>query len=107
MTMPSARADDAIPVVDQDVARDDRRRREPVVLLNHRLHAVGGQHLERRLLGRASRAHACPCPETAARRIARSRRYSQMACVIAAMCGSVNVPSVDVPRCPLVPNDTR
>jgi hypothetical protein len=33
-------------------------------------------------------------------------RYSQMACVIAAMWASVNVPSSDVPRCPLVPNET-
>ena len=32
-------------------------------------------------------------------------RYSQIACVMATMCASVNVPSSDVPRCPLVPND--
>ena len=33
-------------------------------------------------------------------------RYSQIAWVMATMCDSVNVPSRDVPRCPLVPNAT-
>ena len=43
----------AAAVVDEDGARDDRRRRHAVVALDHRLHAVGGQDLERRALGRA------------------------------------------------------
>ena len=37
-----------------------------------------------------------PCP----------RRYSQMACVMARMCASLNVPCSGEPRCPLVPKLT-
>ena len=35
------------------------------------------------------------------------RRYSQMACVMARMCHSLNARSNDEPRCPDVPNATR
>ncbi len=34
-------------------------------------------------------------------------RYSQIACVMARICASVNVPLSEVPRCPLVPKATR
>ena len=52
MTMPSARCSRAAAVVDEDGARDDRRRRDAVVALDDRLDAVGRQHLERGALGR-------------------------------------------------------
>ena len=47
-----ARVLGAAAVVDEDRVRDDRRRRHAVVALDDRLDAVGGQHLERRPLGR-------------------------------------------------------
>jgi len=34
-------------VVDEDGVRDDRRRRDAIILLNEGFHSVGGQHLQR------------------------------------------------------------
>ncbi len=38
-------------IVGQDLPRNDGRRREPVLLLNHRRHIIGDQYFECRLLG--------------------------------------------------------
>ena len=73
----------AAAVVGEDGAGDHRRRREAVLALNHRLDAVGREHLERRALRRLRQARACPCPCRAGRRCPARWRYSQIACVMA------------------------
>ena len=85
--------------------RDDRRRREAVVLLDERLHAIGGQNFQRGALGGAERA-CVSLPMNSGPSVPWAWRYSQIACVIARMWASVNVPSRDVPRWPLVPKLT-
>ena len=52
-TMPSASAGGAATVVDEDGARNDRRRGDAVIALDDRLDPVRRQHFERGALGRA------------------------------------------------------
>ncbi len=55
----------------------------------------------------ARRARAYRCPGRAARRFPSPCRYSQMACVMARMCHSLNARWSEEPRWPEVPNETR
>ena len=82
----------AAAIVHEDRARDHRRRREPSSLLNDRLDAVGRQHFQCRSLRRpGQRVRVLAHVKRAVDALA--ARYSQIACVIARICASVNVPS--------------
>ena len=63
----------ATAVVDEDGPGDDRRRRDAVVGLDDRLHAVGRQDLQRRALGRrGQRVRVLAHVERAVRALARA-----------------------------------
>ncbi len=68
MTMPSARCVVAAAVVDEDGARDHRRRREAVVALDARSRRRWRPAPRARCAAPAPTARACPCPCKAARR---------------------------------------
>ena len=99
--MPGATA-----VVHEDRARDDRCRRHALIALDDRLHAVGGEHLERRALSRLGQCvgvlphveRAVDPPDTAVVADGLGDRGDM---------GLGERAASDEPRCPLVPKVTR
>ena len=106
MTMPSAMTVGAPAIVSEDRVRNRRRGRETIVALDERLDAVGREHFERGALCCGGRRVRILCRCKSGPEIPLPLRYSQMACVVARMCASVNVPLSGVPRWPLVPKLT-
>ena len=101
MTTPSARPGAAAAVVGQDGVRDDRRRGVAAVRLDHHVHAVGSEHLDRRhqrRLGEGVGVHADE--ERAGRALARpvlADRLADGQDVILVEAGSATCR--DGPRC--------
>ena len=91
ITMPSASSSVQMPVVSEDGVRQRRRGGVPVIAVDPSPPRRSPPALRARWRRRARTGRACPSPGTADR--ARRRcftRYSQMACVIARMCRSLN-----------------
>jgi len=92
----------AVAVIGQDGQRDGRGGGVLVVLREHHLHVVGGQHFQRAGQGRRGERVRIDAQKSGPS-ILCSLRYRQMAWVMARMCSSLKACLSDEPRCPEVP----